>query len=379
MSAPFYDTGGGGGAGGGGEGGGGAGGGGGGFAIIDTNNPNALINLVSRPSTLDPWDKPARIAQLVGITVEQYRGADAAQRKAWRHQAKARFIQERETRQGDVKGLAKAAQRLGDALAVAQRSAEFWRLPARERNNRLRLLRKQAAPSPGGTGTTTPGTGGTTPSGSQRTPSQLQVDALEQLARIAAQLREWWYAREQQRIAEREARRLRRGGSMALGDIITGLGGALERTATAVSPIVQAIYQERMAREMSRAGATGASGVPVAFADPTSGLGDLLPQLGQGILNAIPNTPLLNLLPGGGGMAGDEVQLWARRSGDSRAYPQRTVFSFNPDTGAIGAWEYAGKPVLYSRDLAVCKRVNRITRRSAGRVGLRFRRRGRGR
>lgn len=45
------------------------------------------------------------------------------------------------------------------------------------------------------------------------------------------------------------------------------------------------------------------------------------------------------------------------------ARPIRYLTARNPVTGALATWEYAGRPVIYSRDLAVCKRVRKIATR----------------
>lgn len=45
----------------------------------------------------------------------------------------------------------------------------------------------------------------------------------------------------------------------------------------------------------------------------------------------------------------------------------REIQAVNPKTGKIGIWRYMGHPILYSGDLATCKRVARISRRVARR------------
>ena len=50
--------------------------------------------------------------------------------------------------------------------------------------------------------------------------------------------------------------------------------------------------------------------------------------------------------------------------------PIRFITATNPATGALTFWEHAGQPVMFSRDLAVCKRVRRIAAR-AGTVARR--------
>jgi hypothetical protein len=71
------------------------------------------------------------------------------------------------------------------------------------------------------------------------------------------------------------------------------------------------------------------------------------------------------LFGGGPGMPGLFNQ------GMPRATPIRRIIQQNPVTGQLAVWEYAGHPVLYSRDLAVARRVARIMGRPAPRGGRR--------
>ncbi len=59
------------------------------------------------------------------------------------------------------------------------------------------------------------------------------------------------------------------------------------------------------------------------------------------------------------------------RPGGMTARPTRFITATNPATGALTFWEHAGQPIMFSRDLAVCKRVRRI----AGKAGTVARRR----
>ena len=45
--------------------------------------------------------------------------------------------------------------------------------------------------------------------------------------------------------------------------------------------------------------------------------------------------------------------------------PTRFITAKNPVTGSIVFWEHAGRPVLFSRDLRVVKRVSKIAARAA--------------
>jgi len=50
-----------------------------------------------------------------------------------------------------------------------------------------------------------------------------------------------------------------------------------------------------------------------------------------------------------------------------RASPIRFLTAKNPVTGQTSFWEHAGRPILFSRDLRVCKRVGKIARRAKSR------------
>lgn len=57
------------------------------------------------------------------------------------------------------------------------------------------------------------------------------------------------------------------------------------------------------------------------------------------------------------------------------ARPIRRIWAQHPTSGQMVAWEYAGTPVLWSRDLAVARRVARIMGRPSPRGARRGRRR----
>lgn len=58
------------------------------------------------------------------------------------------------------------------------------------------------------------------------------------------------------------------------------------------------------------------------------------------------------------------------RTGGMRATPTRFITATNPATGSLTFWEHAGQPILFARDMRVCKRVQKIARR-AGTVSRR--------
>lgn len=210
----------------------------------------------------------------------------------------------------------------------------------------------------------------------QRTPGTVQQSAFDRLLEVARLLAQW-YAQQQQARADREAARdARRQQQMALGDLLGDVIGGTTSVLNAASPAITAYLNARASRN-----AVGFSGVPVG-AGALPGMGGMIPALGGAVLGG-----LLGESPGqlesGGIFEGLETEierdtvLWKRSGVGSKAYPVRVVYARNPSSGQLAAWTYAGHPVLYSGDLATCRRVNRITRRAAGRVGLRFRRRGR--
>jgi hypothetical protein len=74
----------------------------------------------------------------------------------------------------------------------------------------------------------------------------------------------------------------------------------------------------------------------------------------------------------GGGAVGMPGGLFA--AGMPRARPIRRIIQQNPVTGQLAVWEYAGTPILFSRDLAVARRVARIMGRPGPRRAGRSRR-----
>jgi len=173
---------------------------------------------------------------------------------------------------------------------------------------------------------------------------------------------------------------------MSLVDIVSpgtgGIGGVLGTLVTNAVQIFQAREAAKAAKALARSGRRrpswmegamtfGGAGVPVAVG---TGLGALAGGLGFLDPEAMEESTLLERL----GLEGDlerETTLWRRTA--SGFSPVRTVFARHPTNGSIKAWEYRGQPVLYSGDLATCKRVNKIARRAAARSGLRIARRGR--
>jgi len=104
----------------------------------------------------------------------------------------------------------------------------------------------------------------------------------------------------------------------------------------------------------------------------------LLSLLGE--QGALESPDILERIGGGLGLEGDierEATFYRPTRSGFAAVPE--IMARNPATGRINTWRNAGRPVLYSGDLATCKRVNKIGSRFARvanrRAGRRARRR----
>lgn len=145
-----------------------------------------------------------------------------------------------------------------------------------------------------------------------------------------------------------------------------GGGGLVESLLSALGGIGGSIAQERALREARRlASLQLAPMVPSAAA----GAGALLGSLLGGQPGALEEGGMLERFESD---IEREAVLFTRPSTTVRPVP--VINARHPTTGNLVAWKYAGRPVLYSGDLAACKRVNRVASRVARAVG-----RGRGR
>lgn len=52
------------------------------------------------------------------------------------------------------------------------------------------------------------------------------------------------------------------------------------------------------------------------------------------------------------------------RAGAVTARPVPMVMQLNPQTGQPAYWRHVGRPILFSGDLAACRRVERVARRA---------------
>lgn len=71
----------------------------------------------------------------------------------------------------------------------------------------------------------------------------------------------------------------------------------------------------------------------------------------------------LGLATGLEGAVEREATFWIPTASGVRANPE--IMARNPVTGRLSTWKNMGRPVLYSGDLATCKRVNKISSRVA--------------
>ena len=105
---------------------------------------------------------------------------------------------------------------------------------------------------------------------------------------------------------------------------------------------------------------TGGLGVPGAigtlggiFGGPARALPSPVDMFGGG--TPVPQEAPMAPMDFGGGLF-QPTQLSAR--------PLPLIMASNPVTGRITFWKHVGRPILFSGDLATCKRVNRIARRA---------------
>jgi hypothetical protein len=226
-------------------------------------------------------------------------------------------------------------------------------------------------------GTSSSATGPPLPGGTGRPPGPLTQGALEQLLEIIEALREWWFAREQLKQQEDAARAARRAQMSGFGDFFTGLGQGVQSLATAAiqnaSGIAQLVSSFQQPQQVSFA-PTGSSGIPLSATAQNAAM-QLFQQPQQaGVMDMLPLVPgiddlIANLVPSNGG--GGSNGFFKTTATGVRSVGQ--VHATNPKTGRIHVFADLGRPVLYSGDIATCKRVKKVARRTAGASGLRFR------
>lgn len=222
------------------------------------------------------------------------------------------------------------------------------------------ILRNQALPGPPQTLPQFPA-----PSGPQ--PAWLE------LLQIAAEQYRIYLEQKAAREAENAQRRaLQMALSDSFGTVLNSVVGAAPAALQTYFTAKAAEQQQKQALKLARLGAgftgltTGGvgpnySGVPL----PGVGTGAALGALGM-LLGEEPGP-----LASGGiletlGLEGDverTVTLWKRSGAGFR--PNRTITAQNPSSGSLSTWVNMGRPVLYTGDIAACRRVNRISARVA--------------
>ena len=138
------------------------------------------------------------------------------------------------------------------------------------------------------------------------------------------------------------------------GQVTTG-GGPVGRMPTGYAPpyMTQPVSAGRLEMQpfpMMGGGPVGGQIIPASFLP--------VPQPGTGFLGTDPDVPSFF------------------QPTKTTVRPIRLLTAVNPISGKMAFWEHAGTPVLFSRDLRVCKRVAKIAARaSRGRPRKRGRKR----
>lgn len=105
-------------------------------------------------------------------------------------------------------------------------------------------------------------------------------------------------------------------------------------------------------------------GIIGAIRDPGPQLSIPFPGPYPGAQFGMPKIPGLNAPP----LIGDPFAAGACPSlfptGRTRVTPTPTIMERNPQSGRLHVWKHMGTPVLFSGDLAACKRVTKVASRA---------------
>lgn len=259
------------------------------------------------------------------------------------------------------------------------RLRKFWKREQRELGREAEAQREAEARRPA-----------TQPRpGTQRPPGPLSQRSLDDYLKLIDTLRAWWLQREQLRQQERESKRFARfqrlqteaqieallaaqgGTQVGLSDFVQGLGDVV----TAIAPAVTSIYSTQAQIDLAKAQARGGSNLN-ALLQQLGGTPGYNPTMGNMDLPLVPGIDdLIARLGEGSGdvpMVASNSTLY-RQTANGSVVPKRDILAVNPRTGSLQAWQYAGKPILFSRDVNTCRRVRKVARAAASGVGLRFR------
>lgn len=135
------------------------------------------------------------------------------------------------------------------------------------------------------------------------------------------------------------------------------VGGLAQAPAYTAAPVGQPVQMAAPAPAIGRAFYTpGDTGMGIL--DPYLQAVGLGAQQPTGVLTGAAGLPL----PGQAGMALAPGGLFGVPSAVS-ARPISQIEAVNPMTGKTHVWKHMGRPVLYTGDLAACRRVNRVAKR----------------
>ena len=130
-------------------------------------------------------------------------------------------------------------------------------------------------------------------------------------------------------------------------EVAGALGGAIAEVAKAVAPAIPAVAAQSFLPQLAGTAARVLTG-PAGRAAAAGAAGAL----------------------GAEWLFGESGTV-AFRERAATATPERFIMREHPYTGRMHYWEHVGRPVLFSRDLAACKRVNKIAARAARARGRR--------
>lgn len=132
------------------------------------------------------------------------------------------------------------------------------------------------------------------------------------------------------------------------------------------APTTPQYYQAPYIQQQSLAAPTTTGGVVPALAttipQQQAGWGDIVPYIGEQVYSWMTNGGGATVPSGGVGELMNLPQVYTPTAQGARA--KSRVITVNPVTGSLTYYKNMGKPILYSGDLAACKRVRKIAARA---------------
>jgi hypothetical protein len=141
-------------------------------------------------------------------------------------------------------------------------------------------------------------------------------------------------------------------GLKTVGDVLAGAAGAVVKVAEAAAPALGSVL----------ASAVQQSTAPTA---QMGFVGPVLTTAGRVLTSPAGAAAAAGAAGAVGSWLFGEGGPEMFRAGAARARPVPRITVQHPETGECMTWVYAGRPILYSRDLAVVRRVNRIAARAS--------------